>query len=218
MMDWASWDDVIRWAFSPATNVEELQEALEAASLEEFETREPKAVSEEAKRAAYQLAVALGRCRAFGVLVPVDIDGTLHPQVAIAAAEIGETFLRQWIERAEQLDVRWVHAEPELAETMGAELLEARMEALFVLEALSEAQDASWNEPASAELGDAVNRYVDALEAFDKALQTPGTIGLLSTVVKLPLLENWRQSLAGHYKEVLPWWLDGTLERAIQQN
>jgi len=217
-MDWTNWDEVVRWAFSPATNIEELEEALEAASLEEFETQEPKAVSEEAKRSAYQLAVALGRCRVFGVQVPPDIDGCLHPPVAIAAAEVGEALLRRWTEYVKQLDIRLVHAEPELAETMGAELLEARMEALFVLEALSEAQDASWNEPASIELGDAVNRYVDALAAFDKALQTPGTIGLLSTAVHLPLLENWRQSLAGHYKEVLPWWLDGTLERAIQQN
>jgi hypothetical protein len=208
--DWTNGNDPFGW-------LEELQEALEAASLEEFETREPKAVSEEAKRAAYQLAVALGRCRAFGVLVPVDIDGTLHPQVAIAAAEIGETFLRQWIEHAEQLGVRWDQAEPELAETMCAELLEARMEALFVLEALSEAQDASWNEPASIELWDAVNRYVDALAVFDEALQTPENLALLSTLVNLPLLENWRQSLAGDYKEVLPWWLDGTLEKVDQQ-
>jgi len=63
-----------------------------------------------------------------------------------------------------------------------------------------------------------VNRYVDALAVFDEALQTPENLALLSTLVNLPLLENWRQSLAGDYKEVLPWWLDGTLERAAQQS
>jgi len=196
--------------------LDELKEALEAAALEEFENREQKEVSYEAKLAAYQLAAALGRCRAFGVQVPPDMDGCLHPPVAIAAAELGEDFIRLWTEDAQLLGARRGQTAPELEEAICAELLEARMESLFVLEALSEAQEASWNEPASIPLWDAVNRYVDALAAFDEALQTPENLALLSTLVNLPLLENWRQSLAGDYKEVLPWWLDGTLERAAQ--
>jgi len=208
--DWTNGNDPFGW-------LEELQEALEAASLEEFETREPKAVSEEAKRAAYQLAVALGRCRVFGVQAPADIDGTLHPPVAVAAAEVGIQYLRQWTERAHRLGQDWDASEPEIAETLCAETLEFLMETLFVMEALSEAFEADLEQGGSRDLWEAIGHYTEALGELDRALQTPENLALLSTVVRLPLLDNWRQSLAGDYKEVLPWWLDGTLEKVDQQ-
>ena len=208
--DWTNGNDPFGW-------LEELQEALDAAPLEEFENREPKEVSEEAKRAAYQLAVALGRCRVFGVQVPADIDGTLHPPVAVAAAEVGIQYLRQWTERAHRLGQDWDASEPEIAETLCAETLEFLMETLFVMESLSEAFEADLEQGGSQDLWDAVGNYTEALRELDRALQTPENLALLSSVVRLPLLENWRQSLAGEYKEVLPWWLDGTLEKVDQQ-
>ncbi|HOM17795.1 MAG TPA: hypothetical protein PLQ00_10725, partial [Thermoguttaceae bacterium] len=95
---------------------------------------------------------------------------------------------------------------------------EACMESYFVMEAVSEALEAAWREGETAnELFQAVRALGVAIDDFDKALQERDTLALLSTVVELPLLENWRSQLAGVHKECPPWWLDGTLEAVDQE-
>ena len=59
--NWPGNNDPMDW-------LDDLQKALEAPGLEEFERPGP--VSEEAKKAAYEVAAALGRCRVFGIEVP----------------------------------------------------------------------------------------------------------------------------------------------------
>lgn len=192
--------------------IDDLREALCAPELEEFD--HPEAVpSRDAKEAAYATAVALGRCRIFGLAVPKEMDGAMPEPEAIAAAEIATEFVRQWTEDARQLPSEWDQADPWVGQSMCAELLEARMEAHFVMEAVSQALEKSWDEGKDGQdLLVELDQLAQALEEFDQALQEPETLALLSTVVELPLLENWRSMLAGVHKECPPWWLDGTLE------
>ncbi len=194
--------------------IEELREALCAPELEEFD-RSDAVPSREAKEAAYAVAVALGRCRIFGLKVPEELDGAMPEAEAIAAAQVASEHVRLWTEDARQLPQTWDEAEERWrgGQSLCAELLEARMEAHFVMEAVSEAMEKSWEEGRGAEeLVAAVDQLAQALEDFDQALQEPETLALLSTVVELPLLNNWRSMLAGVHKDCPPWWLDGTLE------
>ena len=69
-------------------------------------------------------------------------------------------------------------------------------------------------EPVAAQFESALDRLLDALDRFDDVLQEPDNLALLSLLTGTQLLKNWKQLLAGHYREVFPWWLDGTLEAA----
>ncbi|MCS7305951.1 MAG: hypothetical protein NZ602_12700 [Thermoguttaceae bacterium] len=191
--------------------IEELRQALCASELEEFDLGGP--VSARAKEAAYEVAVALGRCRIFGLKVPEDLDGVLPEPEAIAAAQVATQKVRQWAEDARQLPERWDEADPFLAQAMCAELLEACMESYFAMEALSESLLARWKDGSEAvALFQSLDELSSALQELDALLQEPDNLALLSTVVELPLLNNWREMLAEPYKSCPPWWLDGTLE------
>jgi len=49
------------------------------------------------------------------------------------------------------------------------------------------------------------------IDDLDSKLQEKAESLSLASVTHV--LDNWRQLLAEKYKEPLPWWLDGTLER-----
>jgi len=198
--------------------IEDLRRALQAPPLEEFE-QHVTAPTPGARKAAYNLALALGRCRIFGVDVPGDLDGELWPAVAMAAAEQAAQYVRQWADEARTMSQRWDAACPEEAEDIVASTLEARMDAACVMEAVSECYERMLDEeraehaqPGIREVERALDRLVDALDVFDDVVQEPENLCILSTAVSLPLLENWRRCLAGAYAEAPPWWLDGTLE------
>ena len=69
-------------------------------------------------------------------------------------------------------------------------------------------------EPAAVEFDGVLDRLLDALDQFDDVLQEPDNLALLSILTGTELLKNWKHLLVGPYREVLPWWLDGTLEAA----
>lgn len=200
--------------YDPLGWLEELQEALDDPALEAFSQQAP--LPPEGRRAAYRLAVAIGHCRLFGLEPPEDQDGTLPAAEAIVAAEQLCEFLAAWTEDARQLGARWDEEEPEVGEALCAEALEGRMEAWAAFVAIDEAYyDCKLaREPATVEFDGALDRLLDALDQFDDVLQEPDNLALLSLLTGTELLKNWKQLLAGRYREVLPWWLNGTLEAA----
>ncbi len=197
--------------------LEELKEVLADPALEAFD--QPGPYSEEAKKAAYSLAVALGYCRVFGIPVPTDVDGTLPLPMATAAAEEAALLVTGWAEEAQTLPDRWDNAAPEIGEALVAETVEACMASYCVMEVVSECYERALKErdPQTKELERSLDKFGEAVGELDQILQQPEHLALLSTVCSLPLLENWRKSLAGVHREVPPWWLDGTLEAAAEQ-
>ncbi|MCL6502310.1 MAG: hypothetical protein K6T86_06455 [Pirellulales bacterium] len=199
----------------------DLAEALAAPALSQWEGSTPP--SAEVPLAAYQVAVALGRCRLFGV-DPGELDGTLPPDMALAAACQLACYLSEWTHvDVPTLPQRWEDAaDPAEAEEMCLELLEARMEAWAAFVAIDEAYaatlvagDAPPHPETAARLAHELDGLPARLDAFDHALAEQ--IPLLATAADTQLLNNWRALLAPPYRELLPWWLDGTLERAAQQ-
>jgi hypothetical protein len=193
-----------------------LREAVSQPELAEFDRPDP--ITDAARLAAYELAVALGRCRLFGVEPGTDLDGTLPPLVAMAAARALHDQLRHWTESVRQLDQRWEDTpNPIEADDFCYDLLEGRMEAMAAFTVIDEAYaDCLDNRDALlGEFTNAVDGVLDALQALDEGLQAQKD--LLSLAAGTHLLENWRTLLAEPYHETPPWWLDGTLEEAAQR-
>ncbi len=191
----------------------ELQRALEDPALAAFDG--PSAPGAEAAAAAYRVALCLGYCRLLGLALPDDLDGTLPAPEAIAAAQELTRHLAVWVQEAGDLPSRWDTAAPGVEDHYCADLLKARMDAWAAYLAITEAYDDCLvqDEPAAQDLGQALDRLVDALDRFDQTLQQPEILALLSTLAGTPLLDNWRQSLGVPDGRFLPWWLDGTLEQ-----
>ncbi len=200
--------------YDPLGWLEELRDALDDPAVDTF-THEA-LPSPEVRRAAYRLSVAIGHCRLFGIEPPDDTDGTLPAAEAIVAAEKLREFVEAWTEDARQLGARWDEEEPEVGEALCAEVLEGRMEAWAAFVSIDEAYyDCKLaREPVATQFDAALDRLLDALDQFDDVLQEPDNLALLSMLTGTELLKNWLRLLAGRYREVLPWWLNGTLEAA----
>ncbi len=166
-------------------------------------------------RAAYRLALTLGRCRLFGVDPGEEFDGVLPSRLALAAASELTRLLLSQSDEAANLGERWDRAvDPSEADNLCAGLLSTRMEAWAVGLALDEAQEDCEEEERShaSALADAIDRVQDALDRFDVPLEAQTEV--LATIANTRLLDNWRALLAAPYKDDLPWWLDGRLEEA----
>jgi hypothetical protein len=203
---------------TPPKWIEELRLALGDPALAAFEAPQAASPGPEARQASYRLARALGYCRLFGI-EPGELDGTLLGREAMTAVEELEHFLSEWTISARRFTDRWGEAGPLAQYACCAELLEARMDAWAVYLAIFEAHENSVaaREAEVATLTQSIDRMLDALEAFDEVLQQPDHLALLSILTGTQLLQNWRSLLATPYSEVLPWWLDGTLEEAGQR-
>ncbi|MBM3281708.1 MAG: hypothetical protein FJY91_03200 [Candidatus Harrisonbacteria bacterium] len=164
--------------------------------------------------AAFKLAKSLGMCRLFGVNASTLID-CLSVSVAIAAAGELQTRLGDWIQRADDAEAEWLASESFGRLDACCTLLENRMEAWAIFRVLLESH-ATCFERTGFEASRLLNRLLAISELtmkFDTALQEQDRLELLSTIVDLPLLDNWRAFLADEFQQHLPWWLDGTLER-----
>jgi hypothetical protein len=164
------------------------------------------------RQAAYNVAVALGRCRLFGV-DPVEVDGNLPEDIALAATQRATELLEIERSELETLDERWTAASSEFERNdLAASPLETLLENWAIQVALDELLEAlgDSSDPALATLLEAIDRREESLALFQRQLHLASD--LLCTVCELPLLENWRSFLSGPYRSSLPWWLDGTLE------
>ncbi|MCS7238204.1 MAG: hypothetical protein NZ899_08045 [Thermoguttaceae bacterium] len=197
----------------------ELIEALSDPRLEAFD-ESPWDVSPEAEAAAYELALALGRCAICGVDLPEEIDGTLPAPEATAAARRLAEVCKDLCELIKTLGERWEEAEtPEEGELLVAEVFEGLMETYAVMEALSQAYLAMEedDDPNLRRFIIEFDRAAEAIRQLDEKAQDPEVLPLLSMVVDLPLYENWKSSLANSFASAPPWWLSGILEATAEQ-
>ena len=165
---------------------------------------------------AYCLASALGRCRLFGVDLGAD-DATLTPEIAHAAVDQAVAMIARWTVRTgsmgDEFDAAVDATEGELC---CEDRLVCRMDCWAAMEIVLEAALAATEDedPRAGTLHDGVARLGDAIGDYDAALQQQ--VDLLTVVCGTGILDEWRDSLAPEYAKVLPWWLDGTLERAAK--
>ena len=197
-----------------------LKRALARPALSQF-SENAEAVGPDGRRAAYQLAAAIGWCRLFGRKVDESIDGVLRWDMAEAAAKELTDRLHRWTESARSLEQRWFSTpEPLEAVQLCLGLLHLRMKAWAVQAAIDEAYVDSWadqEELPADRLEAAIGPMGDALEAFDVELCQRRNLELLCVATETTLLENWRAILVGPYADALPWWLDDTLEVVSQE-
>jgi len=182
-------------------------------SLEQF--------SGESQAAACFLAVRLGRCLLAGAK-PSELKSQRLPvPVALAAAARLAALAPEWTEAARRLGDDWDNATDQFeADNFCCNLLEARMgawAATSAIEQVREALEPTDETPASAELltlDKALDAVYERLGEFDNVLYEQKE--LLSVVIDLPFLDNWRDVLNVEKMEIVPWWFDGTLEAAAQ--
>lgn len=172
---------------------------------------------EDARAAAYCLASALGRCRLFGVELGVN-DATLPPDIALAATDRALELIACWTDRARQLgkEIDSV-TDSEECELCVEDVLSCRMDCWAVIEIVFEAALAAMDDGDAREesLHECVARLGKEIAAYDEALQQG--IDCLTLACGTDLLDTWRDALAPEYREVLPWWLDGTIERVANR-
>jgi len=184
--------------------------------LNEFNSDKP--WSREATSAALMLAQTLGYCRLYGITIPREWDGSLPVTAALAAAQTLKTIRQETIQESDEFPERWescgAQAEMEL---LSSDLLRTRMNAWAVFVAVDEAGVASArdNDPRCEELSQRITGLVSEIRRLDHALRRDED--LLATVLETRLIDNWRAMLAEEYQVGLPWWLDGTLERAVEK-
>jgi len=167
------------------------------------------------------LALALGRCRLFGVALDDGDDFTLTAEaVRLAAAR-----LKRHLLSANRFATRIASGEVQLCafsdQEAALQLLEIRTDAHATYLALDEAY------AAALEDGHGINGDVAVVKAMGRQLhQVRRLIDLLDVNIRkqIPLLrlaagtrllENWRRLLAPGYRALPPWWLDGCLEMGV---
>jgi hypothetical protein len=214
--------DAAHWGASgdhPLGYAADLFKAFHDAALSAF--RIPSTLEDapaEARAAALRLAVAIGRCRLFGVDAG-EQDGSLPTNAATAAAAELAIALEQWRDDALSHPKRFDEAAPLEAEDLCADLLEQRMAAWAAFVAIEESYDDALDasDPNLEALHDAMEEALNRLEKFDGLLTQEEFLSLLSVTAGSRLLDNWRGMLAPSYRDPPPWWLDGTLEEVARR-
>ncbi len=165
-------------------------------------------------RAALQLAQAIGYCRLFGVEIG-ELDGVLPADVAIAACRELADRVAAWTEQLQELPERYFGAIDGFeAEAASDDVLIACMDSWATTAAIEEAYTRCGPEDDVDTFSAELDRLGDALDEFDRKAREHAD--LLSTLAKTNLLSNWRSYLVEPWSELLPWWLDGTLERTAE--
>lgn len=159
--------------------------------------------------ATWRLVLAQGQC----LLFDDSEDEMLRPLpkvVVEAAVAEARRLLPGWLEMADKMRGTWEKARDSTEEELCCSRpLTIRMELWAIEEAVHR----------SYEAGLALAESVDAVDAlitdYDVALRKQ--LDLLSTVVGTGLLEDWKTGLVARHTQALPWWLNGTLERAAER-
>jgi len=190
--------------FDPLGLFAELQEATDDPRLDS--TNE-----DHVRAAAGELAIALGRCRLFGVNLG-NRDGTLAAGlVKFATDDLIERAHEQRDEFQSILKRRKVHNVVSLKDHL-FEALESRMDLWAGYIAIEEGHEAVFDDdiPAAIALEPLVDKLVHAIQDYDGVLMKVDK--LFAAITHAELLNNWRNTLAPAYREQWPWWLDGRLE------
>jgi hypothetical protein len=158
---------------------------------------------------AYFLAVALGRCRLFGVAAGPGEEVVLAPATFEEAATILQEHVKHVV--VEHSEEKLERFGGHVRRNVALDLLEARMDAHAAYLALDEAYaaalyDGSPEAPAMSRRLSQVRRLINVL---DSNLQK--NLSLLRLAASTYLLDNWRRLLAPTYRDCPPWWLDGCI-------
>jgi hypothetical protein len=163
----------------------------------------------------FYLAVALGRCRLFGVALAGIDDFTLTAAAASLAAKGAIEVIGSELESAATLPARLSSGRTYGERDYVLERLEARMDLWAVGVALDEAEEAATQAGQSEErvgLSRAMRAVRSLTGRVDGNLQHH--VKLLRSAAGTHLLTNWRRLLARGYGEAWgagPWWLDGLI-------
>jgi hypothetical protein len=157
---------------------------------------------------AFYLASAIGKCRRYGVSVSDEDQKMLTPALAntaiskvrqfISGVEIDLSYLKGRIDEGEGLE----------SEEVCLDILGCRETIAAVLEAVTETY---MREPEAKQLGENIGQIADIIMDLDDKMQKKADT--LSLAASTHWLENQRLLLADEFRELMPWWLDGTLEK-----
>lgn len=170
---------------------------------------EEKSVGTEGQRASLWLAVALGRCRIFGVTP--EQDGVLPPWIALAAAHELLRQTRDFTKTVKEF-VEQYNRDDEDDQFQAGHILFMRMDLWAGYIAIDEAYQAAIValDDACREFRQILSPLTQETEALDAEMQS--NLEILCVTTETNLLSNWRDLLAEPYKTLPPWWLDGSLE------
>lgn len=175
--------------------------------------------------AAYEVASCLGKCRVSGTLIPIEEEGVLELELALKAA-LHAQWLTQRV-KEQVLDIlnasqdTPVESEDDFYdEDCRASCVRTRHELWCAVFAIQESSDA-FSRDEEGKVG-----LVNELFTLNEKLADLDTLMIqhaeaFGCVVDLPLLSNLKASVKPELLPKLvpiPWWLDGTIEKALEQS
>lgn len=194
----------------PLGYVDELRTVLAAAPL-----TTGNASPAEVGQAAYLALRNIGYCQLYGITLPPELQPAFPGSTVVAAIDDFLCLLLAATSNAKQLPSDFDWADPDEAVDCCTSVLHDRMEvwAAFIgIQAVY--KSARKREPALRDLlSFRMCQLWHTIKSLDDVLQQPEQMQLLSAATERPLLDNWRKMLAGKYRKLPPWWLDGTLEQ-----
>lgn len=173
----------------------------------------------DSQQSAWTLVVAMGRCKLFGIPLPQDciLPQEALVQIGTKALLFAKEHLAELARQAENLDEQWSERSSFEKDDLCCSLLEARMNvhgaSMFIHEIWQEAIGMNPLPEKFLSLDFQESEWIDNLdEKMQEEVET------LSTIVDLPMLENWRKRMVGgEFEGLFPWWLDGTLEKVAEE-
>lgn len=186
--------------------LDDLRDAAADEAIEFFFRETSGDPPDEAKYAAYRLAVCVGRCRLASIR-ETDDTKRLYRRLNERTAKAALQWLADLVEESRQRintledDIDGSCNDLE-ADNYCCSLLETRIDAWAVLEAVRQ------------EIAETDRRlFFDVEELVDEFnFELFMVRSLLSSIADLPFLDNWRQLLNVQAMEEVPWFLDETLE------
>lgn len=195
-------------------DAETLRQALDRPELDFFDDNPDNwkdEVPEQSRRAAVDLAVALGKCRLHGVELGED-DGTLSFAMAKAAVDQLVIGTAELIESAEKLGERYDNTyDPVEIHDHVTFLIEDRIDSWAAFIAIDDAYGAELEKNDSDDaMPTKLMPLISLIEKYDDVLMKNMDI---LTIIDDRVIEKWKSSLRADFAEFLPWFLDGRIEK-----
>ncbi len=175
-------------------------------------------VDDAARQAALAVATALGHCRIAGQKLPSEMDGTLDASLTLRATERACWLAKQLTSQFEQLRLHPEAAadDPFYDLDNRCSILLARHDLWAASTAIEEAHTRLNSKDGLPPVAEILDRFVEFASAeceLDAHLIPHADE--FSGVLDLPLLDNLRADIDSNADvSNLPWWLDGTIEKA----
>lgn len=177
--------------------------------------------SDDVVEAAVTIVSSLGFCKIFGITVPSEVGTKLPsplPIEMLAPAISGMLkLLKATTECAQNLPVQFDNSEPLEDQTHCTNILHSLMKLWAMFIVIDDEYQQNLCKRNDQNFHFWMDKLLNAFSELDNVVQREEQVYLLSIATELPLLNNWRSMLVEPYREVLPWWLDGTLEEAANQ-